>query len=59
MFFFELAHSVGPGSHPPAGPGGQRYFRFANYYLKCDRHHTDRHLGPFLDHFGADTIRIS
>ena len=61
--FFELAHSAGPGSHPPArGEGGQRYFRFANYYLKKNKtlhHRTHRHLDPFLDHFNADTGRSS
>ena len=59
--FFELAHWPVRDRIIRLG-GGQRYFRFANYYLKKNKtlqRLTDTHLDPFWDHFGAATSRIS
>ena len=60
--FFELAHSAGPGSHPPAGGGGgggggQRFSRFANYYLKNNKtwHHTQTDI---WDRFWTTLVQI-
>ena len=47
VFFWALIRPD-PGSRPSAG-GVQRYFRFANYYLKKNKTTpADRHLGPLL-----------